>query len=256
MKKNERPGSVLITGASSGIGAALAKYYSKPGITLYLSGRDADRLATTRRACQKLGATVNIKIIDVCNRFDMATWVEQSHQQNPLDLIIANAGISGGPAPLSGEDDSTRDIFATNLAGVLNTVLPAVPLMTERGLGQIAIMSSLAGFRGLASAPAYSASKAAVKAWGEGLRGQLSGTGVRINVICPGFVESSITDANNFAMPFLMKADKAAKIIAKGLRRNSPRIAFPFPMHAAIWLLSILPPGLVDPILARLPKKS
>ncbi len=256
MQKKPMPRSILITGASSGIGAALARQYSRPGITLFLSGRDDTRLAVTRADCLKLGASVETQIIDVCDRFNMETWVELCHKQCPLDLVIANAGISGGPTALSGGTDSTRDIFAINLAGVLNTLLPAIPLMVKRGTGQLAIMSSLAGFRGLASAPAYSASKAAVKAWGEGLRGELGESGVAVNVICPGFVKSSITDANNFSMPFLMSADKAAKIIATGLRRNRPRIAFPFVMHALVWLFSALPPGLVDPLLARLPKKT
>lgn len=256
MNSTHDPRSILITGASSGIGAALARHYSQPGVTLFLSGRNTERLAACKRDCLKSGASVETRIIDVCDRFGMETWVRLCHEQCPLDLVIANAGISGGPSSLSGDDDKTRDIFATNLAGVLNTVLPVLPLMVERGRGQVAIISSLAGFRGLASAPAYSASKAAVKAWGEGLRGELGGTGVAVNVVCPGFVESSITDANDFPMPLLMRADKAAKIISAGLRRNRARIAFPFALHALVWLLSILPPGLVDPIIARLPKKS
>lgn len=263
MTKLRQLTSILITGASSGIGAALAMGYARTGVNLYLSGRNSDRLASVAKECRETGAYVDTRIIDVCDRFEMGTWIVVCNQENPLDLVIANAGISGnsrGAIKANSSDlideDITRDIFATNMAGVLNTVLPSVALMTQRGRGQIAIVSSLAGLRGLPSAPAYSASKACVRAWGEGLRGQLAPAGIAVSVICPGFVESAITDANKFPMPFIMSAPKAASKIIKGLSRNRPRIAFPWPMYSAMWLMSILPLWLVDPLLAKLPKKS
>jgi len=116
-------------------------------------------------------------------------------------------------------------------------------------------MSSLAGLHGMPGAPAYSASKAAVKAYAEGLRGRLAGDGIRVSAICPGFVESRITEGNPFPMPLLMSADKAAGIIRRGLARDKALIAFPWPLYAAMRLLGLLPPGLADALLRRLPRK-
>ncbi len=117
-------------------------------------------------------------------------------------------------------------------------------------------MSSLAAFRGFPGAPAYCASKAAVRVWGEALRGELYGAGIGVSVICPGYVRSSMTAVNDFPMPLLMDAERAARIIRRGLARNRPRIAFPWRLYAAVWLISALPPSLTDPLLRRLPKKT
>jgi NAD(P)-dependent dehydrogenase (short-subunit alcohol dehydrogenase family) len=138
-------------------------------------------------------------------------------ERAPLDLVIAKAGISGGTHGGPETPEQTRAIFAVNLDGVLNVVLPTVPRMAARGRGQIAIISSLAGYRGMPGAPAYSGSKAAVRVWGEGLRGDLLPQGVKVNVVMPGFIKSPMTYANRFPMPFLMSADKAAGIIQRGL---------------------------------------
>src|SRR4029450_4648353 len=124
--------------------------------------------------------------------------------------VIANAGISGGTHGGPETPEQTRAIFAVNLDGVLNVVLPTVPRMAARGRGQIAIISSLAGYRATRGAPAYSGSKAAVRVWGEGLRGDLLPQGVKLNVVMPGFIKSPMTDANRFSMPFLMCAATAA----------------------------------------------
>ncbi len=128
--------------------------------------------------------------------------------------------------------------------------------MRPRGRGQIAIMSSLAAFRGFPGAPAYCASKAAVRVWGEALRGELHDAGIGVSVICPGYVRSPMTAVNDFPMPLLMDAERAARIIRHGLARNRPRIAFPWRLYTAVWLLSALPPRITDPLLRRLPKKA
>src|SRR5262249_34744236 len=138
--------------------------------------------------------------------------------------------------------------------GVLNTVLPLLPALRARGRGQLALMSSLAGFRGFPGAAAYCASKASVRVWGEGLRGELRASGVEVSVICPGYVESPMTARNDFPMPLLMPAGKAARIIRRGPERGQARIAFPLPIYAASWLLACLPPRLTDPLLGRMAK--
>jgi short-subunit dehydrogenase len=127
--------------------------------------------------------------------------------------------------------------------------------MRARRRGQIGLMASLAAYRGLPGAPAYGASKAAVRVWGESLRGNLTKKGVGVSVIMPGFIKSQMTASNKFPMPFLMEADRAARIVRRGLERNRPRIAFPWPMACLAWFIGILSPALIDPLLARLPKK-
>jgi short-subunit dehydrogenase len=253
------PRTVLITGASSGLGAALALEYSGPGQLLFLSGRSSERLLGTAQACRALGAEVVTTIVDVGDREATQEWILSSNTARPLDLVIANAGISAGTGGLTeavGEpEEQVRAIFRTNVDGVLNTVLPALDLMRPRGAGQIAIMSSLAGFRGLPSAPAYCASKAAVKSFGEGLRGAVARAGIEVSVVCPGYVRTPMTDANDFPVPFMIEADATARIIRRGLSHNQSRIAFPWPMVFAVWLLGALPPALTDGVLARLPSK-
>lgn len=251
----DTPTHVLITGASSGIGAALAVAYARPGAHLSLGGRNQDRLAEVAAQVAARGAASSIAAVDVRNAAEVAAWIVAADERAPLDLVIANAGISGGTHGGPETPEQTRAIFAVNLDGVLNVVLPTVPRMTARGRGQIAIISSLAGYRGLPGAPAYSGSKAAVRAWGEGLRGDLLPQGVKLNVVMPGFIKSPMTDANRFPMPFLMSAEKAAGIIQRGLAADRARIAFPFPTAMVAWLMGALSPAIVDPLLRMLPKK-
>lgn len=247
--------SILITGASSGIGAALAQAYAAPDVRLVLGGRNPERLNAVARACRDAGATVAARIADVTDRTAMTEWVTAEDAVRPLDLVIANAGISAGTGGGTEPPEQTRAIFAVNVDGVLNTVLPALECMRPRRAGQIGIVSSVAGFRGFPGAPAYCASKAAVKVWGEGLRGWLASEGIGVSVILPGFVETGMTAANAFPMPFLMPSDRAARIIQRGLTRNRGRIAFPWPTVAAAWLAGALPDALVDRLTRRLPGK-
>ena len=139
-------------------------------------------------------------------------------------------------------------------AGTSGVIKCDPDLVTNRG--QIALMSSLAAFIGFPGAPAYSASKAAIRVYGEALRGALHADGIEVSVICPGFVDTPMTRVNDFPMPFLMTSEKAAAIIKRGLVANRGRIAFPFPMYFLVWLLSGLPPVLVNAMTRRLPEKN
>ena len=253
------PRSILITGASSGIGAALARRCAAPGVALALGGRDATRLAAVAEDCRRRDATVVATAVDVTDAAAMRAWIEATDRVAPLDLVIANAGVSGGTAGGGrGGFESpaqTQAILAVNVAGVINTVMPALPLLAARGRGQVALMSSLAGFRGFPGAPAYCASKAWVRVWGEGLRPDWQRRGVTVSVICPGYVKSPMTDANDFPMPFMIDAERAAGIIVRGLARGAARIVFPWRLYAILRLVAALPEPLLDRMFARLPRK-
>ena len=250
--------NVLITGASSGIGEALAEYYAANGAArLFICGRNAKRLEKVRASCVALGAEVFAEVLDVADSKAMAEWVARCNDIAPLNLAIANAGTG----TVNETDDSTRNTFATNVNGVINTVLPVLQAYRARPAQYaedkaVAVVSSMAGYHGLPTCPAYSASKACVKAWGEALRPVLKREGIRMSVICPGFVRSRITDQNTCPMPFFMEAPQAAKIIAEGIKANKGIIAFPWPLRFVVWLVSVLPNCVSDLLYGRLPPKA
>lgn len=245
------PKNVLITGASSGIGRALALSYAGHGTTIHLSGRDRERVESVVQECRARGSEAHGEVLDVTDAAAMESWISNADAKGALDLVIANAGVSNSTSGAGDSAERTRRIFAINVDGVINTVLPALSAMKARNSGQIAIVSSIAGFRGLPTSSAYSASKAAVKNWGEALRGELKDSGVTVNVVCPGWVVSRITDANKFKMPFLMETDRAAAIIRRGLAQDKARIVFPWQMQLGVWLMGVLPYALTDAILTR-----
>ncbi len=250
--------NVLITGATSGIGEALALEYATRGANnIFICGRDKARLADVAAKCSMANVAVHPSILDVTDAMAVRSWILTCDAVAPLDLVVANAGI--------GSTDETevaiRRMFDTNVDGVLNTVFPAIDVFADNAMvgarkrRQIAIVASIAGYHGLPSCPAYSASKACVKAWGAGLRGRYSREGIWVNVICPGFVRSRITDRNTCSMPFFMEAEKAARIIARCLERNVGLITFPWQMRFAIWFISMLPDCISMAIFERLPEK-
>lgn len=234
--------SIVITGASSGIGEALALDYAVPGAALALTGRDASRLEGVAAACRAKGATVRAATIDVVDREGLAAWLLDFDGAHPVDLVIANAGISIDKDNSSLDDFSIiRKTMDVNIGGVLNTVEPLLPRMMARGSGQIAVVSSLASFIGLPYSASYNASKAAVRVWGESIRYVLKKSGIGVSVVCPGFVVSRMTAEAPFPMPFLMTSARASAIIRRGLAHNHARIAFPLGTKAAVWLGSTLP---------------
>lgn len=251
----DSPRTILITGASSGLGAELARQYAARGITLFLGARNRKRLEEVAKQCRERGAYVITKHIDVKESSSVSGWVSSADSERALDLVIANAGISAGTGGGGENLMQVKNIFDTNIDGVISTVCPAASFMQKRKKGQIAIISSLAGYRGLPSSPAYSASKAAVRVYGEGLRGFLSKYNVGVSVVTPGYIKTPMTQVNDFPMPFLMNVERAAAVIRRKLVNNPARIAFPLPLYFAVWFSSILPPWLTDPIFERLPSK-
>jgi short-subunit dehydrogenase len=246
--------NVVITGASSGIGEALAIECAKRGDRLFLCGRNAQRLENTAEKCRALGAATDAETIDVTDSEAVAQWLTQCENKAPIERVFANAGVSTGEET----SDNVRRTFATNVEGVVNTVLPAIEIFRngqERTTKQIVITSSIAGYGPLKACPSYSATKSCVKTWGLALRGMLAPEGIAVSVICPGFIRSRITDANTCPMPFFMEADKAASIILKRADKNKGMISFPWPMRLSTWFLSIMPQFLNELINKLLPKK-
>jgi short-subunit dehydrogenase len=233
------PRHLLITGASSGIGAALARRLARPDRRLTLLGRDTARLRAVAAGCSGTTETISVDVTDAAA---MAAVIDSAFATAPVDLVVANAGISGGDA---------QTLMAINVQGVVNTVEPAIPHWRAQGQGQLALMSSLASFRGLPNAPAYCASKAAVRLYGEGLRGKLGRIGIRVSVLCPGFIATPLTANNPFPMPFLLTAEAAAERIVRGLAQNRARIAFPRRLYWPTLLGSLLPQALTDPLYLR-----
>ena len=223
------PRTIVITGASSGIGAALALRYAREGARLGLLGRNRERLDQVATACRRLAAEVDTATIDVRARTDIRTWLEDFDRATPVDVLIANAGIMAG-RPSDGDiesHDHSHALVETNVLGVLNAVHPLLPKMMCRGHGQIGIVGSLAGFVPLPDSPSYCASKAAVLSYGLALRSLLHPRGVGVTVICPGYVATPMSRQESGWKPFEVSPERAAELIYRGLARNAPTVEFP-----------------------------
>lgn len=243
--------TVLITGAAGSLGSALAKTYAAPGITLLLHARKGEALAGLAAECAKKGAEVMTEAFDLRDHGRLAEWLDGLSSRLPLDLVIVNAGVNTNIGEHNeGEQwDKVRELIDVNIVATLATVHAVLPAMRRRGCGQIALISSLAAYFGLPITPSYSASKAAIKAYGEGLRAWLAPEGIRVNVVMPGYVESKMCREMPGPKPFLWTPDRAARVIRRGLARNSPRITFPFPLDLGTWFLAILPPSVSERLL-------
>jgi NAD(P)-dependent dehydrogenase (short-subunit alcohol dehydrogenase family) len=254
--------SVLITGASSGLGRALAEASAAPGVVLHLCGRNAERLESAAGACQVRGAVVHARVLDVTDQAAMAAWIAGA---GPLDLVVANAGISAGTGDRGGErledEPQVRTVFAVNLVGMLNTVLPAIAAMRAQppgpdGVrGRIAAVASIAALVPAPGAPTYCASKAAVDTWTVAAAEPAARAGILLTSLCPGYVRTAMTAHNRFPMPGLMDADRAARIMLRGIAAGRRRVAFPWWMGLAARLGGLLPPALVGRLLAGTPGK-
>ena len=243
--------TTLITGASSGIGEALALACAKRGDTLFLCGRNAARLMDVVTRCRACNAPTYGSVVDVTDRATTRAWLQNCDAIVPLDCVFSNAGIATGEE----NAENVRKTFDINVGGNLNIVLEAIELFRKRNAGQIVITASIAGYGPLKSCPAYAATKSCLKTWGLSLRGLLAPEGIKVSVVCPGFIRSRITDQNTCPMPFFMEADKAAAIILRRAAKNVGLIAFPWQMRFATWALSILPFRLNEWINGFLPKK-
>lgn len=248
------PQSVLITGATGGIGQALALAYAKPGAALWLQGRREAVLRELAARCEARGASVRTTALDLCDRQALDDWLHELRGDGLPDLAIVNAGVNiSARAPGAGEAWADMErLIEVNLRAALAIVHALSDGMRRRRSGQIALMSSQAAWRGLPVTPSYSASKAAVKAYGEALRDGLAACGVRVSVVMPGYVTSPMCAAMPGPKPFELSAERAARRIQRGLQADRARISFPFPLNLGCWLLAGLPPDWSGWILRRL----
>lgn len=248
---------VFISGGSSGLGRGLSLHYARAGATVWAAARRKLELdALVAEAAGGPGRIVPV-VLDVTNAEAQAEALRRADQDGPgLDLVIANAGVSAATSARALDWREVKRVLDVNVSAACVTLSAALPPMLSRGRGTVAAMCSMAAFRGLPASAAYCASKAALHTFMESLRIDLRGTGVRAVTIYPGFVKTEMTARNKHPMPFLLELDDAVRIMARGLDRGRPTIAYPFPMLASLKLAQLLPRPLWESLASRLPTKA
>jgi short-subunit dehydrogenase len=234
---------IVVTGASGGLGRALAIEYAAPGVALALIGRDPARLEEVAESVRAKGAQARIGRIDVRDVEAMRAFLLAADEADPTERVIASAGVTM-VTPRAGEvEDLTRcrDLFDVNLNGVMNTLAPLAPRMRARRRGQIALFGSIAAFAPPPDSPSYAASKAAIVAFALATRALYDGEGVSVSVICPGFVDTPMTRSYDSVKPFVITAEEAARRIRRGLDRKQAMIAFPRRLYLAARFQELLP---------------
>jgi short-subunit dehydrogenase len=250
---------ILITGASAGIGAALALDLAAPGVTLHLNGRNAGRLADIAACCRAKGAEVTEFAADLRDAAALAGWIADAGQ---LDLVFANAGIGAGSDDgLPEAAEQVREVFAINLDAAINTILAAMAVMRQQApdgrghRGTIAAIASIAAFVPGPGAATYCAAKAALDRWTIATARLASNVGVELISVCPGYVRTPLTAKNPFPMPGLMDADQAAAIILRGIAAGKAHVVFPWWVATLARLVGNLPPRWSTWLLSRPPGK-
>ncbi|PWS39088.1 dehydrogenase [Falsiroseomonas bella] len=246
--------AVAISGASRGLGAALAARFAAPGVRLLLIARSAAALEAVAAVCTARGATVRVAALDIADAPAVAAALARFEAEGALDLVIANAGTSAGTLP-DGEAEpleAARRQVAVNLLGAMNLVGPVLPGMLARGAGGVTLVASLAAFRGLPDSPGYCASKAGLLAWGEALRGACAPRGVRVTVVCPGYFDSAMGDRYLGSRPLRLSLEAAAERTVRAIEAGRALAAFPWPLACLLRLLALLPAPLGDAALRRM----
>ena len=245
--------TICITGASSGIGEALAIAYSTSKTHLILLGRNCERLKVVQQRCESRGATVITQSIDITDQSKLDKWLVEQDTQTPIDLLIANAGCSSTQLQNLGssQNDIEQQLWNIHLHGTLNTIHPLIPRMQKRRAGHIVIMSSINALIPTGSSAAYGAAKAALLHYGRSLQGKLATGKITVSVLCPGWIKTPLTEQNHFPMPFILSPEKAAMYIQKKLDKRSHCIIFPWPMRWLARCYQLLPSALQRAITQR-----
>ena len=254
MTSPQQPQRVIITGASSGIGAALAQRYAASGATLGLVARRASTLRDIAAPLPVRCETYTLDVRDAAALGAAARHFIDTH--GCPDVVIANAGVSVGTLTEYTEDARVfKEVLDTNVIGMVNTFQPFVAPMRQRGSGSLVGIASVAGYRGLPGAAAYSASKAAVISCLESLRVELHASGVNVITICPGYIATPMTEMNPYPMPFRLSAEEAAAKIVSLIARGRRYAVIPWQMAVVARALRVMPNWLYDRVLAGVPHK-
>jgi short-subunit dehydrogenase len=245
---------IVISGASAGIGEALARHYAGPDSTLGLMARRADLLENLKNS---LAGTVAAYPLDITDTQAIAAAAKDFIGRFGVpDLVIANAGISIGTVAEEIDDAAKlRRVLDVNVVGLAATLAAFAPAMREAGRGTLAGIASVAGFRGLAGASSYSASKSAAITWLESLRAEMYGSGVSVVCVCPGYIDTPMTRVNRYRMPFIISADDGARRIARAIAGRRRLAVIPWQMAVVARILRIVPGWLYDRIATRGPRK-
>lgn len=249
---------VFITGASSGIGSALAAHYAAQGASLGLAARRAEQLEALAAELRTRGAKeVFCYPLDVTDAAALHAAAEDfMARAGTPDIVVANAGVSAGTLTECREDlEVIRRILDINVYGMAATFSPFVAAMKERGRGRLVGIASVAGIRGLPGAEAYSASKAAAIGYLESLRLELRASGVKVVTIAPGYIETPMTAINPYPMPFMLPATEAARRFARAIERGTSYTVIPWQMGVVAKILRALPNWLYDRLFANAPRK-
>lgn len=246
--------NVVITGASSGLGLALARHYLECDAIVAVFARRGDLLEALSA---EFPGQVYSYALDVCDAPALRGAAENFMSTVGVpDIVIANAGVSVGTLTEYAEDaDAFAQLLDVNVLGMVNTFQPFVVAMRDAGRGALVGIASVAGFRGLPGAGAYSASKAAVIAYLESLRVELYRSGVKVVTLCPGYIKTPMTQNNPYPMPFILEADEAARRMAYAIARQTSFAVIPWQMSLVGSLLKLLPRGLYDRLFAHAPHK-
>lgn len=241
----------LVTGASRGIGAALAKRIAERGYEVWLAARTVGALEDVARTIQDRGGRAHAVLLDLGEPdATERTVAALDREVGGFDLVVANAGIGGEPVALVNQRYSVaKRVIETNLLGSIATLLPVIPGMAERGAGHLVGVTSLAGEIPLPSAVDYGTSKAALSFFLASAAADLIPRGIAVTDVRPGFVRTSLTDKNNFEMPFMVELERAADIIDRGIAARRRVVRFPLPLKAAISAGNLLPAALRDRII-------